>query len=89
MARLTRGSLGRGDIHYSPLLGAMIGWSSPWPDLPTGLLTAWMITAVTAAVITLAAIALRRIDRHATIPYGPFLSIGTIAVVALSLGGTS
>lgn len=89
MARLTRGSLGRGDVHYSPLLGAAIGWSSPWPDLPTGLLMAWMITAVSAAVVTLAALAIGRIDRRATVPYGPFLSIGAITVVAIALGGTS
>ncbi|MGA1033949.1 MAG: prepilin peptidase, partial [Ilumatobacteraceae bacterium] len=41
LTRLTRGSLGRGDVHFSPMLGVMIGWSSPWPDLLSALIMMW------------------------------------------------
>ncbi len=88
LARLTRGSLGRGDVHFSPLLGLMIGWSSPWPHLPAALITMWLITTVSAALVTLAGMALRRLDRGSTIPYGPFMALGTVIAVATTLGAT-
>ena len=88
LARLTRGSLGRGDIHFSPMLGAVIGWRSPWPNLASGLLTAWLITAIAGAAVTLVALVIRRIDRGSTIPYGPFMALGTLVVLTTTLGGT-
>ena len=88
LARLTRGSLGRGDVHFSPLLGLMIGWSSPWLHLPAALITMWLITTVSAALVTLAGMALRRLDRGSTIPYGPFMALGTVIAVATTLGAT-
>ncbi|MGA1747892.1 MAG: prepilin peptidase [Ilumatobacteraceae bacterium] len=88
LTRLTRGSLGRGDVHFSPMLGVMIGWSSPWPDLLSALIMMWLITTVTAALVTLGGLALRRLDRGSTIPYGPFMALGTLMVVASALGAT-
>lgn len=88
LTRLTRGSLGRGDVHFSPMLGVMIGWSSPWPDLLSALIMMWLITTVTAALVTLGGLALRRLDRGSTIPYGPFMALGTLVVVASALGAT-
>lgn len=88
LTRLTRGSLGRGDVHFSPMLGVMIGWSSPWPDLLSALIMMWLITTVTAALVTLGGLALRRLARGSTIPYGPFMALGTLVVVASALGAT-
>lgn len=88
LTRLTRGSLGRGDVHFSPMLGVMIGWSSPWPDLLSALIMMWLITTVTAALVTLGGLALRRLDRGSTIPYGPFMALGSLMVVASALGAT-
>jgi len=88
LTRLTRGSLGRGDVHFSPMLGVMIGWSSPWPDLLSALIMMWLVTTVTAALVTLGGLALRRLDRGSTIPYGPFMALGTLVVVASALGAT-
>lgn len=88
LTRLTRGSLGQGDVHFSPMLGVMIGWSSPWPDLPAALIMMWLITTVSAALVTLGGLALRRLDRASTIPYGPFMTLGTLVVVTAALGAT-
>lgn len=88
LTRLTRGSLGRGDVHFSPMLGLVIGWSSPWPNLPAAVITMWLITTVSAALVTLLGIALRRLNRGSTIPYGPFMALGTLIVVAAALGAT-
>lgn len=88
LTRLTRGSLGRGDVHFSPMLGVMIGWSSPWPDLLSALIMMWLVTTVTAALVTLGGLALRRLDRGSTIPYGPFMALGSLMVVASALGAT-
>jgi len=88
LTRLTRGSLGRGDVHFSPMLGVMIGWSSPWPDLLSALIMMWLVTTVTAALVTLGGLSLRRLDRGSTIPYGPFMALGTLVVVASALGAT-
>lgn len=88
MSRVTRGSLGRGDIHFSPMLGAVIGWSYPWPDLASGILAAWLITAIAGAAVALVALVARRIDRRSTVPYGPFMALGTLVVLTTALGGT-
>lgn len=88
LTRLTRGSLGRGDVHFSPMLGLVIGWSSPWPDLPAAVITMWLITTVSGALVTLGGIALRRLNRGSTIPYGPFMALGTLIVMTSALGAT-
>lgn len=88
LTRLTRGSLGRGDVHFSPMLGLVIGWSSPWPDLPAAVITMWLITTVSGALVTLGGIALRRLNRRSTIPYGPFMALGTLIVMTSALGAT-
>ena len=82
----TRGSLGRGDIHYSPMLGALIGWAAPWPDLPSTLLTAWILTILSAALVSVIGLLSRQLTRASTIPYGPFMTLGTVVAVATTLG---
>lgn len=74
----SRGALGMGDLHLSPLLGALIGWYSP------GLvLLAWMITAIAGALCTSVGLATKRLSRGAMIPYGPFMVFGTVTSIAV------
>lgn len=75
---VSRGALGLGDLHLSPLLGALIGWFSPG-----AVLLAWMVTAIAGALFTSAGLATKRLSRSAMIPYGPFLVFGTVVSVAV------
>jgi leader peptidase (prepilin peptidase)/N-methyltransferase len=68
-----RGSLGLGDVHLSPLLGMSVGWIDPWL-VPV----AWLVTAVTGALVILALLAGGRIGRSSKVPYGPFMVAGTV-----------
>ena len=75
---VSRGALGLGDLHLSPLLGALIGWFSPG-----AVLFAWMIIAVAGALFTTVGLATKRLTRGTMIPYGPFMVFGTVASVAV------
>lgn len=93
IARLTRRSLGRGDVHLGLPLGALIGWWTRtiagadvrtdartdmlW-DVLGNVVIAWALTAVSAGVIVTALLLTRRIDRSSHIPYGPFMVAGTL-----------
>lgn len=71
-----RRSLGRGDVHFSPALGAVLGWFQP--EL---VLTAWAIIAVLGGVA--AALRLRRgFDRSSRMAYGPYMLLGTSIALA-------
>ncbi len=75
---ISRGSLGIGDLHFSPLLGAAIGWYAP-----SLVVVAWLVASVSAAVIVLALLATRRISIRTRVPYGPFLAVGTAAAICI------
>lgn len=75
---VSRGALGLGDLHLAPLLGALIGWFAP-----SAVLWAWMITAVTGALVTIAGLATKRLSRGSMIPYGPFMVLGAVAAVVV------
>lgn len=77
---LTRGSLGIGDVHLSPLLGALAGWFG----FLTAIAIAWVVTAVVGGVVVALGLALRRLDRTDHVPYGPFLVLGTLASCVIS-----
>lgn len=74
----SRGALGMGDLHLSPLLGALLGWFSPG-----AVLLAWMVTAIAGALFTSLGLAAKRLSRGSVIPYGPFMVFGTVASVAM------
>lgn len=80
---LSRGALGLGDLHLSPLLGALIGWFSP-----SAVLLAWMVTAFSAALFTVGGLATKRVSRGAMIPYGPFMILGSCAALLASVAGS-
>lgn len=75
---VSRGALGLGDFHLSPLLGALIGWFSP-----AAVVFAWMIIAIAGALVTSVGLATKRFSRDTMIPYGPFMVFGTVASVAV------
>lgn len=78
LVMVSRGALGLGDLHLSPLLGALIGWFAP-----SAVLLAWMITAITGALVTTTGLATRRLSRGSMIPYGPFMVLGAVASVVV------
>ena len=80
---LTRGSLGMGDVHLSPLLGALTGWFG----FLSAVAVAWVVTAVSGGAAVAAGLALGRLRRGQHIPYGPFLVVGALASCLLSAVG--
>jgi len=79
---LSRGQLGRGDVYLSPLLGAIIGMVNPW-----AVLTAWVATAILAALFALAVMAIGLARRTTLIAYGPFMVAGTVIAVWATVNG--
>lgn len=75
---LSRGSLGLGDLHFSPLLGAAIGWYAP-----SLVMVAWVLSSLSAALILLVLLSTGRVTRRTRIPYGPFLAFGTTAAICI------
>ena len=67
---LRRESLGGGDIKLLAVMGVFLGWR--------GALWSLYLGAFIGAVVGLTLILLRRRDRRAPIPFGPFLSAGAL-----------
>jgi leader peptidase (prepilin peptidase)/N-methyltransferase len=72
----SRGGLGDGDVRWSPLLGAYLGWLG-LPYVPVGLFFGYLF----GAVVGVAAMAVGRAGRRTAIPFGPFLAAGTLVTV--------
>ena len=81
---LGRGQLGRGDVYFSLLLGAVIGWLDPW-----AIATAWVLTATSAAVFAGVGLRIGRLARDSAVPFGPFMVLGSVAAMALTLASNS
>lgn len=75
---ISRGALGIGDVHLSPLLGALVGWFAPG-----AVLLAWMIIAISGALFTSVGLATRKLARGSMIPYGPFMVFGSIVSILM------
>jgi len=74
----TRGrGFGFGDVKLAPSLGLLLGW----PKTTVAVFLAFVIGAVVAVIL----IALGKKKLGQTIPFGPFLVLGTFA--ALLFGG--
>lgn len=70
--RLTRGKgFGFGDVKLAPSLGLLLGW----PRTLVGVFLAFIIGAVVAVVLILA----KKKKFGQTLPFGPFLVVGTAA----------
>lgn len=68
--------MGEGDLNLMALVGAFLGWQAVILTLVLGCLS--------GALVGVTMIALRRLDRHDHIPFGPFLVLG--ALVSLFWG---
>jgi leader peptidase (prepilin peptidase)/N-methyltransferase len=81
---LSPAGIGLGDVKLAGPLGAYLGWLGAAAFM-TGLLTAWLLAALTAVGLLLTG----RATRKSEIPFGPFLVAGTIgAVLASGLAGS-
>jgi leader peptidase (prepilin peptidase)/N-methyltransferase len=75
--RVSRRSLGVGDVLVSPLLGCIIGWFNPW------LIGSSLVFASLAGGIYAGVLLVRGSKRGDLFAYGPFLFLGTaIAIVS-------
>jgi leader peptidase (prepilin peptidase)/N-methyltransferase len=66
-------AMGFGDVKLGALMGLMLGW----PDTLVALLAAFII----GSMWSIAAIALKKKTMKSHLPFGPFLAVGTIAVM--------
>lgn len=73
--------LGFGDVRLSAVLGLALGWLG-WRYVVLGFFAANLI----GAVIGIALIASKRIERQQQIPYGVFLALGTAVAVFAGSG---
>lgn len=69
------GGLGMGDVKLAAVLGLYLGWLS-WAAAFTGL---WLAFAFAAVTVLVRAVRNRGAWRRA-VPFGPYLSAGTLAV---------
>jgi leader peptidase (prepilin peptidase)/N-methyltransferase len=74
-----RGALGRGDLHFSPLLGAIAGWFGARFVVAT-----WLTAALLGGFVAIMLLLTGR-SRHSRFAYGPLLLLGLC--VTLLLGG--
>jgi leader peptidase (prepilin peptidase)/N-methyltransferase len=72
----SRGGMGDGDVRLSPLLGAYLGWLNPGLA-PVGLFFGFAAGAVVGVVV----LVVKHGDRKTTVPFGPFLALGTVAAI--------
>lgn len=70
--------LGRGDAKYGAAIGAAAGWTS-WLAVYASIVAASLL----GALVGIALVVARRASRRTQVPFGPFLFLGTLVVVAL------
>jgi leader peptidase (prepilin peptidase)/N-methyltransferase len=70
-----RGSLGRGDVHFSPLLGAVAGWFGAREVVAT-----WLAAAILGGFVAMMLMLSGR-DRRTRFAYGPLLLLGLCAAL--------
>ncbi|QSB13700.1 prepilin peptidase [Natronosporangium hydrolyticum] len=68
---------GLGDAKLAVSIGALLGWLG-WTALVAGLLLAFLASGVVA----LALLASKKVSRRDSLPFGPFLVLGTLGAVA-------
>lgn len=73
---VSRGGMGDGDVRLSPLLGLYLGWLNPGL-VPVGIFYGFLAGAVVGIVLMVVG----RAGRKTSIPFGPFLALGTIAAI--------
>ena len=70
---LSRGGMGLGDVKMAGLMGLMLGF----PDVFVGI----FLAVITGGIVAVAVLLLKLKNRKQAIPFGPFLSLGTMAAL--------
>lgn len=73
----SRDVLGGGDVKVLFPIGLFLGWKL--------MVTALFLSIVSAGAVCIALIILKKLNRKDTIPFGPFISIGTVITIILGL----
>ena len=81
MNLLTGGAMGMGDVKLALAIGLLAGYLG-WLHL----IFATLIAFVTGGLLSIALLLTKRAGRRSTIPFGPFMLLGLIAVVPLFTG---
>ncbi|MBI5753979.1 prepilin peptidase [Candidatus Peregrinibacteria bacterium] len=80
---LSKGTwIGGGDIRLGALMGILLSWGVQSPGWLNGIL-ALVIAYLLGGVISLGLLAMKKLTRKSTIPFGPFLVIGTVTAIFL------
>jgi len=69
----SRGGMGLGDVKMAGLMGFMLGF----PNVFVGI----FLAVVTGGIVAVVVLMLKRKNRKQAIPFGPFLSLGTMAAL--------
>jgi len=69
--------IGIGDLKLAFCIGLILGW----PNVTSAI----MVATLSGAVVTILGSVLCHWDRHTAIPYGPFLALGALWVLASNL----
>lgn len=75
------GGMGGGDVKLAGLFGAWLGWAGGSGGVAVGL----VVTAISAAAVTGMALATGRLQRRSSVAYGPFLLLGAVVGVVVTL----
>ncbi len=78
MALLTPQGLGMGDAKLAGVLALPLAFAS-WLNLAIAMAGAFVLSAI----VSIALLVLRRVDRHTLIPFGPYLMGATWLVIAV------
>jgi len=77
---VSRGRLGDGDVRLSPLLGLFLGWKD-LTAVHSGFFLAFLLGSIVGLVLMCAS----RSTRSRTIPFGPFLAVGTMLALLFDI----
>lgn len=72
------GNFGEGDVRLAPLLGLYLGWLNP-----ALVFVALLLAFVAGAAVGALLLATRRVRPDASLPFGPFLSLGTMVAIVV------
>ncbi len=74
---LPREAMGFGDVKFMAAIGAFLGWQATIFSL--------MVSAVLGTLVSLGAIAIRKVEWSSRIPYGPYIAVAAIIYMFLPL----
>lgn len=72
---LPREAMGFGDVKFMAAIGAFLGWQAA--------IFALMFSAVIGTLVSIGAIAIRRVEWSSRIPYGPYIALATVIYMFL------